>query len=395
VILEESMKDNQISFGGLFRLLCTLAAVWAFTACPGEVEGVDGGDTIHGDAGTTRVDGACGAANGAPAAVAPTTELCGAGTASAVSGSGPWTWSCAGMNGGTTASCAALLSSSGPIDGTCGTANGVPTAAAPTSGLCSAGTASSVSGTGPFTWTCAGANGGASASCSASQGNAPTVFQDFEPWTGNTSPDGIWRIAGVWTGTGGNTLDPANAQLTSTYQGNRGGYLSLISRAGVLRGGEIQTLFSYGYGYYEVRMKVANVSGVCDSFFWIQSPSYGPAEWDIEFLTNESWLGSGTSGQVHLTLHPGQTSVLDLGFDPSQDFHRYGFLWTPGSISYTVDGKVVRTFTDSSLNTTAQGFIMMNTWTGNANWGGGPPAKDAITVYDWVKYYKDATSVIP
>ena len=38
---------------------------------------------------------------------APTANLCSAGTASTVSGSGPWSWSCAGSSGGTTATCSA------------------------------------------------------------------------------------------------------------------------------------------------------------------------------------------------------------------------------------------------------------------------------------------------
>src|SRR5262249_31166452 len=83
---------------------------------------------------------------------------------------------------------------------------------------------------------------------------------DFlSPWSGNRSPDGIWRIAGIWTGTGGNVLDPANAQLVTSYGGETGSFLLLTSRAGVLRGGEIQTLPTYGYGYYEVRMRVSAI----------------------------------------------------------------------------------------------------------------------------------------
>src|SRR5262249_30876840 len=38
---------------------------------------------------------------------APTTGLCSGGLVSSVSGTGPWNWSCAGSNGGTTASCQA------------------------------------------------------------------------------------------------------------------------------------------------------------------------------------------------------------------------------------------------------------------------------------------------
>src|SRR4029077_5523248 len=45
--------------------------------------------------------------NGATLTSAPTANLCSAGTASAVTGGGPWNWTCAGSGGGTTASCSA------------------------------------------------------------------------------------------------------------------------------------------------------------------------------------------------------------------------------------------------------------------------------------------------
>src|SRR5262249_7146340 len=47
----------------------------------------------------------------------------------------------------------------------------------------------------------------------------PQIFQEFNPWTGNTSPDGIWRKNGVWVATGGNTFDPARCILTTSYPG--------------------------------------------------------------------------------------------------------------------------------------------------------------------------------
>jgi len=54
---------------------------------------------------STVVNGACGSSNGANFTAKPTNNLCTTGTASTVTGTGPWTWSCAGSNGGTTASC--------------------------------------------------------------------------------------------------------------------------------------------------------------------------------------------------------------------------------------------------------------------------------------------------
>lgn len=54
---------------------------------------------------TLATNGACGSAHNTTGTSAPTSNLCSAGTASSVAGSGPWTWSCAGSNGGTSASC--------------------------------------------------------------------------------------------------------------------------------------------------------------------------------------------------------------------------------------------------------------------------------------------------
>ena len=116
---------------------------------------------------TSSVNGTCGSSNGGSDSSAPTANLCSTGTASTVSGSGPWSWSCAGSSGGTTATCSATkVASAPPVNGACGSANGGTVSTAPTANLCTAGTASTVSGSGPWAWTCAGTNGGSAASCS-------------------------------------------------------------------------------------------------------------------------------------------------------------------------------------------------------------------------------------
>jgi hypothetical protein len=68
------------------------------------------------------VNGACGSSNGAFFLVAPTSNLCSTGTPSAVSGAGPFAWTCGGSNGGTTASCSAQLQAAPPADVTAPTA---------------------------------------------------------------------------------------------------------------------------------------------------------------------------------------------------------------------------------------------------------------------------------
>lgn len=55
-----------------------------------------------------------------------------------------------------------------PVPGACGSANTVTTTSAPSANLCTTGTPSAVStATAAYSWTCAGTNGGATASCSA------------------------------------------------------------------------------------------------------------------------------------------------------------------------------------------------------------------------------------
>lgn len=115
--------------------------------------------------------GACGSANSVAVSTTPTTNLCSAGTASSVSGSGPWTWTCTGSTTANCSAPLAGGGGGGggvtPISGLCGSANGQTFTSAPSSNLCTLGSASTVSGSGPWTWGCAGSNGGSDASCSA------------------------------------------------------------------------------------------------------------------------------------------------------------------------------------------------------------------------------------
>jgi hypothetical protein len=58
----------------------------------------------------TPVKGVCGSANGVAASLKPTANLCSAGSPTTVAGSGPWSWSCSGSNGGSSDNCQAPLS---------------------------------------------------------------------------------------------------------------------------------------------------------------------------------------------------------------------------------------------------------------------------------------------
>jgi hypothetical protein len=135
---------------------------WTWTC-----SGVYGGTTTSCSASPPATNGACGISNGGSFTSVPTANLCMSGVASLVSGSGPWTWTCSGEYGGTTASCSASLTAQ-PVNAACGSSNGGSFTSVPTANLCMSGVASLVSGSGPWTWTCSGEYGGTTASCSAS-----------------------------------------------------------------------------------------------------------------------------------------------------------------------------------------------------------------------------------
>jgi hypothetical protein len=145
---------------------------------PGSINtypGITGGTPVP-----TAINAVCGSANGT-AASAPTANLCSVGTASSVRGSGPWSWTCTGSNGGSDASCSAQKTTVNGVNGVCGSANSSTLASAPSTNLCSTGSATAVSGSGAWTWSCNGSNGGTNAACSANKTTSSTGQRTFTP----------------------------------------------------------------------------------------------------------------------------------------------------------------------------------------------------------------------
>jgi hypothetical protein len=143
----------------------------------------------------TGTPGTCGSASGSVFTAAPTTNLCTNGTASTVTGSGPWSWTCAGTNGGADASCmTGTPQTSTSINGVCGTNND-----------CAAGVYLDTYTTGPWndtptcnswnkTYICLGINGGANSNTCLGEvacfGNAVYVNGCFLAGTDVTLSDG-------------------------------------------------------------------------------------------------------------------------------------------------------------------------------------------------------------
>jgi len=136
----------------------------------------------------TAINGLCGAASGSYQLKAPwsisAAAACAAGSLVKQSGTGPWSWSCLGKNGGTSAYCAANLLT----QGVCGAANNTPAATAPTTALCAVGSAAKVAVTdaGGFSWSCGGV-GVITAQCSALSSIAQGAVLPAGSYTSNAA----------------------------------------------------------------------------------------------------------------------------------------------------------------------------------------------------------------
>lgn len=172
-------------------------------------------------------------------------------------------------------------------------------------------------------------------------------------------------------------------------------------------GAELRTTGTYGYGYYEVRMKPCKASGTNSSFFLYTKDDKNNIEWnevDIEFITKDMGDGRGlrsipqfnffidNAGQGHEFLY------TDLEFDASTAFHVYGIEYAADHISWYVDGKKVYTATGCKTDghNHAKGSlprhnmqIMVNFWpgTGVDDWlGHFDYSAPLYAEYDYIKF---------
>ncbi len=222
--------------------------------------------------------------------------------------------------------------------------------------------------------------------------NNETFRDDFN---GTTVDETAWQIA-TWQEeslTGRERCYVKDGCLNLVFINNNGQFL----------GAAIQSRNEFMYGRWEARLKPTNVRGVLNSFFTIDwdnmntpNPDDGTKqEIDIEFLTNSF---SPSSGQVHYAVHAtGKTSFntnpdIYLDFNPSDDFHVYGFEITPEKIQWYVDDKVLKTYiyaeNPSSPSIDSPYQLKLNVYTQNGGWVGGPPAQGVECIYqiDWIRF---------
>lgn len=132
-----------------------------------------------------------------------------------------------------------------------------------------------------------------------------------------------------------------------------------------------------GYGRFEARIRFAPEEGIISSFFlWKDGSELAASYWneldfekleDCQLQTNSIY---GMPERGHEEHHP---DVADL--DLCGAYHTYAFEWLPESITWSVDGVVIRTDTGADAaayaENASEGMQMrFNVWPGNANFGG-------------------------
>ena len=212
-----------------------------------------------------------------------------------------------------------------------------------------------------------------------------------DAWPGTYSQNGIWIKTGPWSWyhEPSNTttyVDPENVNVTDEK-------LVLAVPANEYEGAQIETIDAdFHYGYYEARIKASAQPGVVNAFFAYRGAD-NENEIDIELLTNEFGVNTG---KVQFVLHPHEglaldeySAVVDLDFNPSSNFHDYGFAWSASSVDFYVDGQLKKAMplSDGFPVPSRPCKLMLNNWTGgDPDWGGGPPSNSATMEVDWVSF---------
>ncbi|HEX7026222.1 MAG TPA: family 16 glycosylhydrolase [Gammaproteobacteria bacterium] len=162
------------------------------------------------------------------------------------------------------------------------------------------------------------------------------------------------------------------------------------------KGAEIFTHDAWHYGKYVMRLRAAKGGGIISAFFLWKDGSEMPnipwEEVDIEVMGRdnaETWQSNIITGLGE----PRITSEQEhhAGFSFGDDYHTFTLEWTPNSLTWRVDGEIVRTANDGQVSDLiSEAQIRFNVWASESvewagAWDGG-----ILPVYmlvDWIEYY--------
>jgi cellulose synthase/poly-beta-1,6-N-acetylglucosamine synthase-like glycosyltransferase len=107
------------------------------------------------------------------------------------------------------------------------------------------------------------------------------------------------------------------------------------------------------FGRYEVTLKPARGSGLLTAFFLYRFDPW--QEIDAEFLGKDPtkmlinvYYNPGKPGDLYNYGFRGTPVLVDLGFDASEDYHRYAIEWEAGEIRWFVDDRLIHVRRDGA-----------------------------------------------
>jgi endo-1,3-1,4-beta-glycanase ExoK len=170
-------------------------------------------------------------------------------------------------------------------------------------------------------------------------------------------------------------------------------------------GAEVRSVQTVTYGRVRARMRFARGSAVVSSLVTIYTP--WPAdnwnELDIECLGKDPthtqfnamvYTGPPVTPPATTSVTPTQEpKLVDLGFDPSADFHVYTIEWTPEEARFLVDEVVRHTWNTRIELMGLPQNVLMTIWASSSVTWAGPVNEttgQAVAVYDWLELYQYA-----
>ncbi|MGW0289861.1 family 16 glycosylhydrolase [Streptomyces tuirus] len=246
---------------------------------------------------------------------------------------------------------------------------------------------------------------------------ALTWSDEFNGAAGSAPDPGKWTVETGGSGNGNNELQYyTNSRDNVAHDGN--GNLVITARKNTDSGlqcwyGTCQytsarlntaRTFTQAYGHFEARIKVPRGQGMWPAF-WMLGNDLGSVGWpnsgEIDIMENVGY----EPGTVHGTLHgPGYSGsggigaayTLPGGRAFADDFHVFAVDWTPGKITWSVDGQTYQTRTTADLGGRKwvydhPFFLILNLAVGG-NWPGSPDGNTQFPQTMTVDYVRVSTS---
>lgn len=222
----------------------------------------------------------------------------------------------------------------------------------------------------------------------------------------NTLNTGVWTNSKFWWGQNGTyeaAYEPQNASvsngalsLTALHQStvaSNGQVMPLQS--GMIQTGGLQGYtppgFAFTYGYVDVSCQCAAGSGIW-SALWMLPISHQDG-YEIDVLENKGLEPGNWYGGYHdWRDNTWAWGSSPMPFNGTTGFHDYAVDWEPGSLTFYVDGKVMRSYTGSNVPSQPMYLILnLDASSGYAGPTANAPASASMKV-DYVRVWQHAPS---